>query len=304
MTRYAPLWQQAGSYPAQLDRSLLAALWPAGGVLGGAASAVANTMTVSIAPGSAAVPLQPGQGTALCRWDAAEVVTLDAAPGTGQFRWDMVVAQVRDTAIDAGPNTDWLFTVVKGTVFTSGNDVYPTAPPNALGIALVGTGAAAANLNAATVRDLRGVPLATPGRSVVVHRFLSATNIFTNPLGGAFYPDPTDAAALQVMFVKQSPNTKLILRITGTLVFISGTPQHIYLGMFVAGATPLNYMIAQHAYGGNANANRDLYVGQMALTGVPAGIMAIAPIVGSAGAAGVAAYGADDYVSFEVEERY
>ena len=30
MTRYAPLWQQAGSYPASVDRGLLSTLWPAG----------------------------------------------------------------------------------------------------------------------------------------------------------------------------------------------------------------------------------------------------------------------------------
>ena len=62
MAKYPPLWNQAISYPAQLDRQLLATLWPAGGVLGGAATAVANTLQVSIPPGSVAVPLQAGPG--------------------------------------------------------------------------------------------------------------------------------------------------------------------------------------------------------------------------------------------------
>ena len=60
MTRLAPLWQQGGSYAASVDRILPATLWPSGGVSGGAVSAVANTMTVSVAAGTAAVPLQAG----------------------------------------------------------------------------------------------------------------------------------------------------------------------------------------------------------------------------------------------------
>ena len=112
MARFEPLWQQAGSYAAQLDRMLLAALWPSGGVLGGAVTAAFNTMNVNIAAGYAAVPLQAGQGGALCRWDAAEVVTLTASPPSGQSRIDLIVCQVRDNAIDAGANNDFIFAAV------------------------------------------------------------------------------------------------------------------------------------------------------------------------------------------------
>ena len=178
MAKYPPLWNQAISYPAQLDRSLLGALWPAGGVLGGVASAVANTLQVSIAPGSVAVPLQAGQGTALCHWDAAELVTLDPGPGAGTTRVDLIVAQVRDNAIDGGPNNDWLFTVVKGTPATmlaetreeEGDEaeaeqqaVAPAVPANSLAVAQVTVPATAVNLNGVPVVDLRPGPLAVGG---------------------------------------------------------------------------------------------------------------------------------------------
>ena len=152
--RFPPLWQQANSYPSQLDRSLFATLWPRGGVQGGAVTAVANTMNLSIAPGSVAVPLQSGQGGALCRWDAAEVVTLDAAPPSGQTRWDVLVCQVRDNQIDSGPINDWIFAIVKGTPSDS-NAVIPPTPPNDLALANVTVPGAAANLNSAVIFDIR-----------------------------------------------------------------------------------------------------------------------------------------------------
>jgi hypothetical protein len=155
MTRYAPLWQQAGSYAASLDRSLLNTIWPAAGSSGGVVSAVANTMTVSVAPGTAVVALQAGQGSVLCRWDAAEVPpALAAAPPSGQSRIDLVVAQVRDNALDSGGNSDFVFQVVTGTAAAS-NPAVPAVPTNAYPMAQVLVPGAAANLNAATITDRR-----------------------------------------------------------------------------------------------------------------------------------------------------
>jgi len=167
MTRYAPLWQQAGSYPASVDRGLLSTLWPAGGVTGGAVTAVTNTMTVSVAAGTAAVPLQAGQGVALCRWDAPEVpAALGAAPPTGQSRIDLIVVQVRDNALDAGPNNDFVMAVVAGTAATTGSQVAPAVPTNAYALAQVLVGPSIANLNTATITDLRTGPLAAGNRRV------------------------------------------------------------------------------------------------------------------------------------------
>jgi hypothetical protein len=165
MTRYSPLWQQGGSYAASTDRGLFSTLWPSGGVIGGAVTAVANTMTVSVAPGTAAVVLQAGQGTALCRWDAAEVPpALAASPPSGQSRIDVIVAQVRDNALDAGGNNDFVFATVTGTPATTGTQTVPATPVNAYAMANVTVPGAAANLNAATITDRRSGPLALGNR--------------------------------------------------------------------------------------------------------------------------------------------
>src|SRR5215469_973317 len=130
MTRFAPLWQQAGSYAAGTDRFMLGAEYPKGGCNAAAITTVNNTMNVSVAAGDCVVPLQSGQGAALCHWDAAEVVTLAAAPPSGQTRVDLIVAQVRDNALDGGGNNDFIITAVTGTPST-GFPAIPATPTNA-----------------------------------------------------------------------------------------------------------------------------------------------------------------------------
>ena len=150
MAKHPPLWNQALSYPAQLDRYLLGSLWPHGGVLGAALSVVANTMTANVAPGSAAVPLQAGQGAALCHWDAPEPVTF--SPATATDRVDAVVVVVRDNAVDGGPNNDFQLLTV------------PTAaiPPNSLKLYEVIVSANSVAVQQGQVYDYRGAGLARP----------------------------------------------------------------------------------------------------------------------------------------------
>jgi hypothetical protein len=163
MTKYQPLWQQAGSYAASVDRGLLGSLWPAGGVSGAAVAAVANTMQVQAQPGTVAVVMQAGQGVELCRWDAVgdSTVTLSAAPPSGQSRIDVYCVQVRDNAVDAGGNNDFIFSAVAGTPAAS-NPTTPATPANALALANITVPGAAANLNAATITTV-AVPLSTAG---------------------------------------------------------------------------------------------------------------------------------------------
>jgi hypothetical protein len=182
VTRLAPLWQQNSTYPAQTDRVLIATLWPTSGSSGGAASLVAGTMNVSVAPGTAAVALGAGgvNYTALCRWDAAETVTLAAAPPSGQSRIDLVVAQVRDQVLDAGANNDFVFTNVTGTPAAS-NPAVPAVPVNAYPVCQVTVPGAAVNLNGATLVDRR-VPLTRSGLILSSNGFASAGLSF-NALG-------------------------------------------------------------------------------------------------------------------------
>lgn len=164
MALYPPIWQQLNSYPAQRDRmGLLASLWPNGGAVGAAPSAIAGTLTVNIPPGTIAVPLQAGQGVALCTWDAAVTSpALQAGPAAGNTRIDLVVAQVRDNTIDGGANNDFLFSVVTGTPAAT-NPAVPPVPTNAAAVCQVLVPATVANLNTATVTDVR--PLLSPGAS-------------------------------------------------------------------------------------------------------------------------------------------
>jgi hypothetical protein len=156
VTRYSPLWQQAGTYPAGTDRGLLGALWPASGSTGGAATTVANTMNVSVAPGTAAVALgTAGALTQLCRWDAAEVVTLVAAPPAGSSRIDLVVLQVRDNTLDSGGNNDFIFQAIAGAGGTPGPGAVPAVPNNAYAVAQLTIGGGIANLNGVTVVNRR-----------------------------------------------------------------------------------------------------------------------------------------------------
>jgi hypothetical protein len=156
MAKHTPLWQQVPTYPAQLDRSLLAALWPTGAVTGGVATTVANTMDVSVAPGSAAVPLATGQGTALCVWDAAELVAprVPAAPASGQSRVDLIIVQVRDPDLDGGDNNDFIITSVTGVPAAS-NPAVPATPANALLLYRLIVPGGVANLNTAALLDFR-----------------------------------------------------------------------------------------------------------------------------------------------------
>lgn len=164
MTRYQPLWQQAGSYTATLDRALLLHQAPYGEASGLAPSAVANTMQIQVPAGRVIVPLTSGQGGALCRWDQTETVTLAAAPPSGQSRIDRVVCQVRDNALDAGGNNDFIFAAVAG-VPAATNPAAPAVPANAFLMCDVTVPGAAANLNTATITDRRLGPWLTPAFS-------------------------------------------------------------------------------------------------------------------------------------------
>jgi hypothetical protein len=169
MTRFTPLWQQAGSYAAAVDRNLMANLYAAGGATGAPPVAVTNTMNVSIPPGRAAVPLQAGANTALCAWDAAEVVTSTAAPPAGNTRIDVVILQVRDPQLDAGVNNDFVFQVLAGAP-TAGTPVAPAVPANALAVCQYTVPAAVANLNGVTIIDRRGATGPPPVFATVAAR--------------------------------------------------------------------------------------------------------------------------------------
>jgi hypothetical protein len=187
MARLAPLWQQNNSYSAQVDRQLIAALYPAGAAWGAVPSAAANTLNMNIPAGRAAVPMTSDGTVQLCRWDATEVVALNAGPAAGTSRIDLIVVNARDSAI-SGTNDDFQIVVVTGTAAAS--PVPPNPLPNSYTLCSVLVPASVANLNTATVTDLRSVGLAVP-RSAE-YNLASDTDVtttaFATVLSGAFTP--------------------------------------------------------------------------------------------------------------------
>jgi len=160
MTRYTPLWEQAGSYAASQDRMLLRAIFAgntasnAGDYINGMRVSVASGMTVNVAPGTAVVHVVSPVGSIVCVSDAVEQVTLAPAPPSGQSRWDGIIAQARGNDFDGGSNNDFVMTVVQGTPAAS-NPAFPAVPSQAALLAWVNVPGGAASLVAANITEAR-----------------------------------------------------------------------------------------------------------------------------------------------------
>ena len=167
MTRYTPLWLQAGSYAASVDRRLLAALYPDARTTGMDVSAAGTGMDLHIAPGSFANGTVNGTGSCLCVSDAVETVTLDPAPPSGTDRMDIVYVWPRGADLDGGANDDFIFAIAKGTDAPSGSAQPPTSlvPGGAGALALVTVPGGAASIVAGDITDWRAKidQLAVPG---------------------------------------------------------------------------------------------------------------------------------------------
>lgn len=156
MTRFTPLWLQAGSYAASVDRRLMGALWPTAAVSGCAVTAPGG-MDIAVAAGSVAVPLLGGVGSVLCVSDNVETVTLDPAPAAGLNRIDLVICQARGADIDGGLNNDFVFDNVTGD--PAATPVAPVVPANAVALASVYLVGGSAAVDPARITDTRPPPL-------------------------------------------------------------------------------------------------------------------------------------------------
>jgi hypothetical protein len=168
MTRYAPLWLQAQSYAAGVDRRLIGALWPAARADGLAVSSAGAGMDLNVAAGSCAIPAANGTGSVLCASDAVETVTLEPAPPSGTNRIDLVICQSRGADIDGGPDNDFVFAYTKGAEAPAGSETVPATPPGAIALASVKVAGGAATVAPADITDVRpsslavGVPASYP----------------------------------------------------------------------------------------------------------------------------------------------
>jgi len=152
MSRYPPTYLQQGSYAASVDRRTLGMQYP-NPATAGAAVTVSSGMTVQVAVGSCAVPTANNTGTAVCAWDATELVTLAAAPGSGTNRYDLVVCQLRGNDVDGGTNNDFLFQNVTGTA--AATPTVPATPANAVALAQIYVPGASASVTAGNIVDVR-----------------------------------------------------------------------------------------------------------------------------------------------------
>jgi hypothetical protein len=151
MTRYTPLWEQAGSYAASVDRHLISSVWPNPAVTGCAVSAVAGQMLVNVAHGAVAVPSQNATGSTLCVSDAVEQVAI--AQASAQNRIDLVVCQPRATDLDGGVNNDFIFTTVQG--LPAASPVPPATPAGAVLLAQVSVTTTTVAIAAGNITDAR-----------------------------------------------------------------------------------------------------------------------------------------------------
>lgn len=203
MTLEAPLFLQAGTYPAEAVRALVAAAFHPG-VCGAGELAVTQrgagaNMTVDVAAGTILIPGATSQrGVYLCRSTATASVTIGAAPGAGDSRIDLVVAQVRDAAY-SGSDNDWRITVVAGTPDPS--PTAPAVPSGALALATVLVEDDTTSITDAAVTDRRRY--ARPAAAVTTRPTTGAPGqVVTEPSGrvsvwdGATWAEMLPAAAI------------------------------------------------------------------------------------------------------------
>jgi hypothetical protein len=169
MTRYTPMYEQLGSYPAQLDRMFH------GDILGQTAALMGSSVDFTVAQNTGSdmnVTVQPGRGTVVgtfvqseglyyCWSDAVEIVPIGAS-GAGVERYDIVVLQVRNGFVDGGANNDFIFTTVQGQPAVVGGAVAPPLGANQLALARVYVGSSVTAIVGANITDLRP-PMYSPG---------------------------------------------------------------------------------------------------------------------------------------------
>jgi hypothetical protein len=195
MTRFTPQWLQSGTYAGAQDRRLIGALWPAAASSGCAVAPIGGSMSVSVAPGSVAVPTQNNSGSTLCTSDASETVTLTAAPASGLNRIDVIICRPRGGDLDGGANNDFIFDFVTGTALAS--PTVPATPPGTVALAQIAVAGGSAAIAAGNITDVRPGNLAIPspaGSQLAAFQVAGATNqpiaaggawVLLNPLWAA-----------------------------------------------------------------------------------------------------------------------
>lgn len=155
MPESSPLWLQAGTYSAELDRRLLAALtsYQGGVFAAGDLSVSADSppgMRVKVSRGACLVQAPGNEGAYFCHNDGDDIVTLAAAASNP--RKDIIVARVYDT--EQGHDRDgWFLEAVAGIPSTTPAE--PATPDYALRLATVDVPANASSISGGGITDRR-----------------------------------------------------------------------------------------------------------------------------------------------------
>jgi hypothetical protein len=157
-----PLWMQALSYPAQTDRLLIDAVFPATGVLGATELQVAQrqagaNMSVDVLPGRCVVAGGDiaNQGKYVGRLMNRVNVPIAAAPSAGLTRVDLVYAHMTDAgAVGGSTNAMTVETPVTGTAASSGWTA-PALPASSEPLAWITVASGTAAITTAMISDQR-----------------------------------------------------------------------------------------------------------------------------------------------------
>lgn len=149
------------------------------------------------------------------------------------------------------------------------------------------------------IADQAELVLTTGFHTRVVQRLaLTAQNTFTNQTTYADFPNATDAAALQISFVKAFAATRLVLTVHASCQLSAGAAQALVLGLRIA---TTDYDVARFRF--PAATSRNLLTGSREVTGLAAGTYTIKPRFLAATASGVDFFGSgDDWITYSVTE--
>lgn len=160
-----PLWLQNSTYPAALDRQLIAAALDTGvqgltDLIVSQRAAGAN-LSVDVAAGRVVVPVTdaPNLGSALCTSTAVNNLVVAGAPGAGLSRIDLVIARVYDASVIGGSINGWQLEVVTGTPAAS--PAAPATPVSSHVLAQVVVAAGQVSVTNANITDRRTLPPGT-----------------------------------------------------------------------------------------------------------------------------------------------
>jgi len=228
MTTYDnPLWMQALTYPAGVDRDLIDATFPNPGVIAAAGLAVTQrgagaNMSVDVAAGLVVVAGTDiaGQGKYLGKVNSTVNVVVGAAPGAGLTRVDLVHAHMTDGTVVGGGTNAMAVQILAGTAVSS-NPVPPAVPASSEALANITVASGTAAVTNAMIADRR--------RRAQGQRVQGGRAAFTYATGGVTITFPTPFATTCYAFVSTVSYTGVWTTFVSTLsasqakITISGT---------------------------------------------------------------------------------